>query len=208
MKEDKKQVSLIDEKVDWNGSMFPFRGTAVLYEEDDSNSNCMYEIDDDDDWMANNSGTVSHTVKLNNSLGSLMSAYNSSDDSENEALVDDKKSKDNVHAVLSDDEPPVEVKIIKQPTRTEHLNENLSKTDVTSFKGKRKRTKRQHTSSKKLKTRKVNYSNKSFSANRFKKRNVTLLEKLLNSEIQHERNVLLQCVKYVVQNNYFLENKL
>lgn len=209
MRQAKKQVSLIDTKVNWNGSMFPFRGTAELYEEDDNiSNNCMYEIDDDDEWMANSSGTVSHAVKLNNSLGSLISAYNSSDDSDNEAIVDVKKSKDNVQSVLSDDEPPVEVKIIKQPTTAQDSNENLSKTDATSFKSKRKRSKRQHTSSKKLKTRKVNHQNKRFLTTRLKKRNVTLLEKLLNNEIQHERNVLLQCVKYVVQNNFFLENKL
>lgn len=209
MRQAKKQVSLIDTKVNWNGSMFPFRGTAELYEEDDNiSNNCMYEIDDDDEWMANSSGTVSHAVKLNNSLGSLISAYNSSDDSDNEAIVDVKKSNDNVQSVLSDDEPPVEVKIIKQPTTAQDSNENLSKTDATSFKSKRKRSKRQHTSSKKLKTRKVNHQNKRFLTTRLKKRNVTLLEKLLNNEIQHERNVLLQCVKYVVQNNFFLENKL
>ncbi|XP_031623650.1 nuclear fragile X mental retardation-interacting protein 1, partial [Contarinia nasturtii] len=31
----------------------------------------------------------------------------------------------------------------------------------------------------------------------------TLLEKLLQKEIRHERNVLLQCVRYVVENNFF-----
>lgn len=31
----------------------------------------------------------------------------------------------------------------------------------------------------------------------------TLLEKLLQKEIRHERNVLLQCVRYVVDNNFF-----
>lgn len=31
----------------------------------------------------------------------------------------------------------------------------------------------------------------------------TLLEKLLQKEIRHERNILLQCVRYVVDNNFF-----
>lgn len=31
----------------------------------------------------------------------------------------------------------------------------------------------------------------------------TMLEKLLQKEIRHERNVLLQCVRHVVQNNFF-----
>ncbi|XP_067007836.2 FMR1-interacting protein NUFIP1 isoform X2 [Anabrus simplex] len=36
-----------------------------------------------------------------------------------------------------------------------------------------------------------------------RKRKRTLLEKLLNKEIQHERNVILQCVRFVVQKNFF-----
>ncbi len=37
----------------------------------------------------------------------------------------------------------------------------------------------------------------------------TLLEKLLSDEILHERNVILQCVRYVCKNNFLqpLENK-
>lgn len=31
----------------------------------------------------------------------------------------------------------------------------------------------------------------------------TLLEKLLQKDIRHERNILLQCVRYVVENNFF-----
>ncbi|XP_045459021.1 nuclear fragile X mental retardation-interacting protein 1 isoform X2 [Melitaea cinxia] len=34
----------------------------------------------------------------------------------------------------------------------------------------------------------------------------TLLEKLLHKEIQHERNVILQCIRHVVKNNYFDKN--
>lgn len=34
------------------------------------------------------------------------------------------------------------------------------------------------------------------------KKNVSLLEMLLAKEIRHERNVILQCVKYIVHNNY------
>lgn len=30
-----------------------------------------------------------------------------------------------------------------------------------------------------------------------------MLEKLLQPEIRHERNVLLQCVRFTVQNNFF-----
>lgn len=37
---------------------------------------------------------------------------------------------------------------------------------------------------------------------RYRKQN-TLLEKLLEKDIRHERNVLLQCVRYVVENSFF-----
>lgn len=37
---------------------------------------------------------------------------------------------------------------------------------------------------------------------RYRRQN-TLLEKLLEKDIRHERNVLLQCVRYVVANNFF-----
>ncbi|XP_076350657.1 nuclear FMR1 interacting protein 1 isoform X2 [Tachypleus tridentatus] len=36
-------------------------------------------------------------------------------------------------------------------------------------------------------------------------RRLTLLEKLLAKEIRHERNIIFQCVRYIVQNNFFEE---
>ncbi|XP_055920779.1 FMR1-interacting protein NUFIP1 [Eupeodes corollae] len=36
----------------------------------------------------------------------------------------------------------------------------------------------------------------------------TMLEKLLEADIRHERNVLLQCVRFVVQNNFFDKTKI
>lgn len=37
----------------------------------------------------------------------------------------------------------------------------------------------------------------------FKRERPTLLEKLLAKEIRHERNVILQCIRYIVKNNFF-----
>ena len=34
-------------------------------------------------------------------------------------------------------------------------------------------------------------------------RKSTLLEKLLAPEIRHERNVILQCLRHIVKNNFF-----
>lgn len=39
-----------------------------------------------------------------------------------------------------------------------------------------------------------------------KVRGSQLLEKLLSREIQHERNTIVQCIKYIADNNYFDQN--
>ncbi|XP_073988218.1 FMR1-interacting protein NUFIP1-like [Rhodnius prolixus] len=52
-----------------------------------------------------------------------------------------------------------------------------------------------------LKSNKKNFDR---SRNQFKKfRKPTLLEKLLASEIRQERNYILQCIRYIINNNYF-----
>lgn len=204
-----KKESLIDEKSDWNGTMFPFRGTAALYEEEHSDSNNSY---DDDEWESSPRSVNDNNIKLNNALGALMSAYNSSDDSEVEALVPENDS---------DDEPPVEEKIVKEASVEEGTTENTSRLDENVIvngckpapvKSTTRKRKRKHLSTKRKKMKKRNVVNVKPNENKdnvhrptYRKRSVTLLEKLLESEIRHERNVLLQCVRYVVRNNFFLD---
>lgn len=176
-KREKVKESLIDEKCDWNGSMFPFRGTKELYEEIQKEESDY----DDEEWSVDTSKTV--TVDINNALGTLMGAYMSDDD--------------------NDDEAPVEEKIQRQ--QVEYPSEEVKETKVKTNKRKLRSDKKQNKIPK-LDDNKTVQS--AFNRMKFFKRRVSLLEKLLDSEIRHERNVLLQCVQYVVSNNFFRKDNL
>ncbi|RZC38386.1 NUFIP1 domain containing protein [Asbolus verrucosus] len=185
--QEKPKESLIDEKCDWNGAMFPFKGTKELYEEEDFKETSDY---DDDEWSSENSN-AKVTVQLNNALGALMGAY----------MTDDEEDSPPNQSAEQDDEAPVEEKIQRQPI--EYPSEEPKNLNVTRRIKKRKMF---SSNKKQSKMRKLN-DNKSlengFSRLKFFRRRVTLLEKLLDSEIRHERNILLQCVQFVVGNNFF-----
>lgn len=221
-----KKSSLIDEKCDWNGTMFPFKGTSELYCEVEMKEESDY---DDDEWDNAAPTKTNTTIKLNNALGALMGAYMSDDEEmEEEApkpepIVKTVPVPVNVVPVKEeteldeDDGPPLEVKIQKEDHQ-EHIPEKPTATTETATTSNKtsKRTKNR----KRVETRKENRRNRNtgksntgeknegkFPYDNFKKRPVTLLEKLLESEIRHERNVLLQCVRYVVSNNFFMDSK-
>lgn len=224
----KKQnaISLIDEKIGWNGTMFPFRGTSELQEcESKETTGSDY---DDEEWTT---PTTSTTVKLNNALSALMGAYMSGSESEEETPNEVSISKSIVEIpvkkvddtecskciTIEDTEAPVELRIVKEPDHptavVERVEQNAPEIETKEVhEHKRKR--------RKLSRRKVN--NKASRANiqgsqrpasgstnldnfpyKFKKRKVTLLEKLLENEIIRERNTILQCVRYVIENNFF-----
>lgn len=210
-----KPTSLIDDRSDWNGTMFPFRGTKELYEEENEPEK---KSDFEDDEWEESSSKSGVKIKLNNALGSLMCAYNSSDDSEIEGLEPEVKNRVQVPKVEltkeSDDEAPVEEKIVKEISgnlQTVDENSTTNQIDEKIASGrKRKRTHRRQTNKKRIKYKKKDGKKSGGGSNlffqKFKKRRVTLLDKLLASEIRHERNVLLQCVRFVVQNNFFINN--
>lgn len=188
-----KAISLIDEKLDWNGNLPPFRGTSELYQEVPEIINDDF---DDSEWLEDPSikSKDEPKITLNNALGSLMSAYNSSDDSDVETT---KKS--------ADDEPPIEVKIEKSmvaafPSSLPSVEEKP--VQDTQRKRKRKRISRKTERPKRERKGKKGDDNVLPEA-MFKKRRTTLLERLLADEILHERNVLLQCIRYVVSNDFF-----
>lgn len=231
-----KEKSLIDEKADWNGNLFPFRGTGVLSDAESENDL------DDEDWTEDNVSNKENSlknVKLNNALGVLMGAYGSeSEEEEPKEIKNIETSKIvekpiiNVEVVQketkiesmnnsSDDEAPEEVKFLKNPlpeALAEKDDSNCKTKLITGTKPGRKR-KRQHSKSNNLNTAtckrtKVPLNKRAYNnqkkdhdgfAYQFRKRRVTLLEKLLANEIRRERNILLQCVKFVVENNFFQE---
>ncbi|KAB0798268.1 hypothetical protein PPYR_09261 [Photinus pyralis] len=90
----------------------------------------------------------------------------------------------------SDDEAPLEQTI--ERTCVESVCFSESKIVVRNERKRKRHPKRKVTKSKSQSERPV-----------YKKRRVTLLERLLANEIIHERNVLLQCVRYIVTNNFF-----
>lgn len=198
------KVSLIDERADWNGNMFPFRGTAELFKD------CLEEekdviSDDGEEW-----DSIPNVVapKVNNSLGCLMAAYDS--DNDDEDLEETKQLPNTAHD--SDNEPPDEVKIVKkeeEKTCLESVNpipSSKPQTEINSRKYKKRKKllpKKGVMNRRKVQTTRKRSHTDNFPHNRFKRRKVTLLEKLLENEIRHERNMLLQCVRYVVQNNFF-----
>lgn len=282
-----KTVSLIDEKRDWNGTMFPFKGTKQL--EEDDIQEAVEEVYDDDEWSAS---TSKGTIKLNNALGALMGAYGSDDYSEDEtsghrltttseqqkgvvqtetsvvcvteqtaasvsnvtehaeasrfhgigrttSLSNDLKQgisdafcdmkqmsvdssglgvqETRVHGDLSDDDsPPMEVKVARVGTPV-GSEENLTTVqrgtrDKNLPKRRRQRHRNRHDNLKKNRPQQQQLSiNSTKKLNefpyRFKRRKVTLLEKLLENEIRQERNIMLQCVRYIVSNNFFIKDK-
>lgn len=178
--------SLIVENIDWNGSMFPFKGTAVLYQ---SEQESITEEFDDNEWIVEESNSkipqqksvVDEKEKPNNALTSLVSY----DDSESDEGPTEVKTEKKVETAAMNC-----VEESSQCMRKE--NETGEHSGRVNNKGKPNRTKG--------KKREV-------PQRQFKKRRVTLLEKLLAKEIDHERNVLLQCVRHVVQNNFYTDLK-
>lgn len=225
-----KKVSLIDEKIDWNGSVFPFKGVSELLSKQEETENDY----DDDEWTT---VSANNTIKINNSLSALMGAYMS--DNSDEEMIEElpnastttkepaSQKKTEIHSCDTthnddDDEPPTELKIVKVPV--ERLGENtlVGTTKTSAMKSCSNRV-NNRSSKKRSKQRLVrierknqiikkttkaklesdNKSNKDEFPYKFKRRKVTLLEKLLEKEIIEERNVILQCVRYVVSNNFF-----
>lgn len=193
-----KRVSLIDDKADWNGTLFPFKGTLELYGEKVEKSDSDF---DDSEWLEEPNKKPGENLKFSNALGDLMSAYNSDDD-----LKDEVPSKQQE----KDDDAPLEVKINREPDNVMvQSNHPVDQQQRIPSKNKRKRKKmktdcQSDAQDEKTKTEVPLVNNKkSFIDQPFKKRRVTLLERLLDSEIRHERNVLLQCVRFVVENDYF-----
>ncbi|PNF35012.1 hypothetical protein B7P43_G12137 [Cryptotermes secundus] len=77
----------------------------------------------------------------------------------------------------------------------------------------RRRRHHKHSSCKKVNSpateKRDNMNNERNSINKLlhvRQRKLTLLEKLLSREIRHERNMVLQCVRYAIQNNFFTGN--
>lgn len=205
--------SLIDEKSDWNGPMFPFKGTADLY-----NMPCMTDTTNFEDTEWEEEQQACSKINIKNGLGALISAYDTfSEDSDCEKSLPlevgtrsesaKEMSQSNFKKHDSDDEMPLHKPIGKFPTVESDENKTLCAVNdkfPSSIQNKKKRKRTYKRKTKTVKEEKKLAENKSHRTNKmFVKRKTTLLERLLENEIRHERNVLLQCVRYVVKNNCF-----
>lgn len=196
-KNTKPKISLVTSKEDWKGDLCPFFGTAELYESDKE----IEEVISDEEWVLEKSEDTK--IVLNNALGALIGAYRSSDDSDDDIVVPEK--------LESDNGPPDEVKISK-------IEPNLPEVENKFDKVKRSRKRVRVSRGKECKKIKPNLETKASEIKpslenkpsldtrpkfRTVRRKITLLERLLEPDIRHERNLILQCVRHVVKNNFF-----
>lgn len=201
--------TLIDDKWDWNGSMFPFRGLNHKVEEQQQS-----QFDDsewateDDCWDDKEKSLESAEPKQISGLSLLMGAYE--DDSDNDD--EDKSHVDNMDVTMndgSDGESPTEIKIDRQDNaqcaETVEVEERLQMQSRNSNNGEQEIVAARKDVQKESRRRCKTKQKPKQSAVYRKMRNPTLLEQLLKDEIRHERNVLLQCVRYVVNSNFFVK---
>lgn len=106
----------------------------------------------------------------------------------------------NMDGASSDDEPPDVQSISHKPSEDERLNEERA--EMIQSEKERKRQNDQQTKQHEPQ-RKIPKKQSVFDMTKKIRHQNSLLEKLLQKDIRHERNVLLQCVRYVVENDFF-----
>lgn len=141
-------------------------------------------------------------------LGLLMGAYSDSEQSEDESKaipINLIKLENPLQPLTnplpqtetnSDDDGPREEKILYEKDLPDINRMNDIKVELQT---KAKNENKNEKNSKKRTAKETKIVTKSY----FKKRRLALLEKMLESEIRHERNILLQCVRYVVKKDFF-----
>lgn len=113
------------------------------------------------------------------------------------AHIEENTISGQIHQSESDNEAPEEQPIQRESGELEQTHEVIpGPTEIKPIE-KQKKTTKTLTNDKNIKKRTVLDMTR-----RIRNQN-TLLEKLLQKDIRHERNVLLQCVRYVVENNFF-----
>ncbi|XP_072936654.1 FMR1-interacting protein NUFIP1 [Epargyreus clarus] len=211
-------------------SLKPF--TGILHLLDDTEDNDESEEPQNCDSIEDDEYTVEECIQVNNSapseplvcgaLSSLICSYECSDDEqETEEQITNTEVKHNnptetcntpIHTenqdkpqnsictltIISksddDDSGPEETKVVKETdivSTADVPNSNKACPNTEKPKRAEKRT---------IQDNRHNRNN----LKKFKpKLPSTLLEKLLQNEIRQERNIILQCIRYVVNNNYF-----
>ncbi|XP_055946581.1 FMR1-interacting protein NUFIP1-like isoform X1 [Argiope bruennichi] len=115
-------------------------------------------------------------------------------------LLESKES--NTHEINDDSEgdSPIEMPVAKVPLNEISNSDDLISKDKPSGKHSRDNAAR---SNRKFDRNQNKYSNRQNVVDQTPVRKSTLLEKLLADDIRHERNIIMQCVRYIVKNNFF-----
>ncbi|KAK3857108.1 hypothetical protein Pcinc_036618 [Petrolisthes cinctipes] len=177
-------------------------------------------ISDEEEWPAAESleehNNSSGGLVLGGALGSLMGAYSDSEEEEETTPVPVRKQQDKPYlpapangitsiansACVPDSQTTTAT--VKEKDKEEISkpgpSEGSNNTERPAWKHRNRRRQRpqrnQDTKEKEKKPVVPVFK-------RFRRRRKTLLEKLLMPDIIHERNVMLQCVKFIVENNFF-----
>lgn len=203
--------------------MFPFQGTRHLNDDDIKTEDNSDEFDDFE-WNSNASlapeeaieGPSTNIKTIENSslsgLGLLMGAYSDSEQSEDENKtipVTPLKLEDTHQPITtnptpqfetnSDDDAPQEEKILHETDLVEENRTKYIKIEQTQRKVVQLSKNEKSNNKNNTKSKNENKPVKTY----YKKRRLALLEKMLESEIRHERNILLQCVRYIVKKEFF-----
>lgn len=202
------------------GEVSYFGSKSVKVDEDDlAKQEENIVISDDEDWQGedNEAEAAKGPLVLGGALGSLMGAYSDSEDeSADEAgtsqekdtpqsvqkIDDDASSKDKtntsseVAANQNKSEDVVRnqamlVDVAKQETINAGVKQDTEQNKESTSRVRNRRTQRKKVLKGPPKPR------------RMPRRRKTLLEKLLQADIIHERNIILQCVRFVLQNDFF-----
>ncbi|XP_055299487.1 FMR1-interacting protein NUFIP1 [Sitodiplosis mosellana] len=155
------------------------------------------------------SDPISKAIESNKHSAAYVVADESMENRKRSACVDDElpikqlkidsseqnKSIDHGKENESDDDAPEEQPIQRQIDKKQEGSEDGS--GPTEIQKKKKNDTKTLTNDRSLKKRTI------LDMTRKIRNQNTLLEKLLQKDIRHERNVLLQCVRYVVEKNFF-----
>ncbi|XP_076034331.1 nuclear FMR1 interacting protein 1 isoform X2 [Oratosquilla oratoria] len=173
-------------------------------------------ISDEEEWQSeqakeNCEPTPSESTKivLSNALGSLIGAYDS--DSEEEESMESHNIQPTVDAKEVVKQSTVAPSPCTQKETGEEVKSNETSHNLRENKGRhpRRRHGRRKRPAKDNESENAdggvtNDSRPRPKQPRFpRKRKATLLEKLLESDIRHERNVILQCIRYIINNKFF-----
>lgn len=181
-------------------------------------------ISDDEDWQDedNKAADDKGQLILGGALGSLMGAYSDSEDESTvEAVTSQEKvnpqsvPKKNDEGSSANDKADASIEVTKSQDKsgdtagTQDMLVEVAKQESSVSAEVKQDTEQSKESTSRTRNRKMQRKKTPKGPPKPRKmprRRKTLLEKLLQADIIHERNVILQCVRFVVKNN-FLDGK-